>query len=114
MWTKHEMALLRSMFHEDLKALWKKKKKNNNNCQFKITHQSSICTRYHQRDFAFATEGLKIDIILQRRYSDLGKSRALYVNNLLFSFLGSKETNSETPMIPKQDNYQHHEQLPSL
>ena len=27
MWTKHEMALLRSMFHEDLKALWKKKKK---------------------------------------------------------------------------------------
>lgn len=42
---------------------------------------------------------------MQRRYAGLGKSRALYVNNLLFSFLGSKETNSETPMIPTQDNY---------
>lgn len=51
---------------------------------------------------------------MQRRYAGLGKSRALYVNNLLFSFLGSKETNSETPMIPTQDNYQHDEQLPSL
>lgn len=33
-----------------------KKKKS----QFKITHQFSICTRHCQRDFALATEGLKI------------------------------------------------------
>lgn len=42
----------------------------------------------------------------QIQYLGLGRPSMLQVNNLLFSFLGSKETNFETPVISTQDNSQ--------
>lgn len=104
-WHCWEVCSMRTWRHSGKKKRKKKKQPVQNNPPVLNKHQMP------PERFCLCNRGAQDT---QRRYAGLGKSRALYVNNLLFSFLGSKETNSETPVIPTQDNYQRHEQLPSL